>query len=413
MSMQDVQGATGRPPRGAGVATIRGNELEGPTQPDTFWDLASDLFAVAGADDLLTALNPSWERVLGWSRVELMSRPLTEFLHPDDVAATAARMARIRAAGDRIDGLENRWRCRDGSHRLLSWTGHTDGRVWSVVGRDITDQQQERLLLREAHRVAGLTGWEWRLDSDDIVLAGPAGALLGVPPAATPRYADLLAAMHPDDRRRVGDAMAAVRAGRADRLSLEHRMIDGRGRVLWLETHGRLVRDGAGAPLLIRGTTQDVSRRGPSGRSCASRATSGRRRWTRWPPTWPSSTRPARSWPSTPRGGASAPRAGRGPGPTASARTTCEPATRGRPIRTPCARPPGCARCSRGPSSTSPWSTRSTTAPSGAGSTSAPRGSRARGPCASSCPTPRSPSASPWRPRRGPGPRCWTRSTSP
>ncbi|HEV7493696.1 EAL domain-containing protein [Baekduia sp.] len=116
---------------------------------DSFWELATDLFAICGADGLLYALNPAWERLLGWSREELTAQPFTAFVHPDDLEATVNVLARTHIAGAQIDKLVNRWRRRDGSYATFAWSGASDGDVWCVVGRDLTGHTQLRLAARE------------------------------------------------------------------------------------------------------------------------------------------------------------------------------------------------------------------------------------------------------------------------
>ena len=149
---------------------------------------------------MLYALNPAWERLLGWSREELTTRSLLAFVHPDDVEATADVLARTHIAGSKIDELVNRWRRRDGSYCTLAWSGASDGDVWCVVGRDVTGHAQERTLLREAQRIVELTNWEWHLDTDVVttnfvakVLVGtsrsPRSVSTGSSPASHPRIA--------------------------------------------------------------------------------------------------------------------------------------------------------------------------------------------------------------------------------
>jgi PAS domain S-box-containing protein len=108
-------------------------------------DLALDLFAIADSQGRFTQLNPSWERVLGWTREELMEIPFIEFVHPDDRAGTVAVLDRTSEAGYELVQFENRYRCCDGSYRWLSWRASTDGTQWYAVARDVTERHQQVL----------------------------------------------------------------------------------------------------------------------------------------------------------------------------------------------------------------------------------------------------------------------------
>src|SRR5580692_4710303 len=61
------------------------------------FEMTSDLLAAISLDGRFTLLNPAWEGLLGWSRAELLSRPIEEFMHPEDVQQTLALM---RAGGN-------------------------------------------------------------------------------------------------------------------------------------------------------------------------------------------------------------------------------------------------------------------------------------------------------------------------
>ena len=135
----------------------RGQEAE--EERDRLFNLSIDMLAVGGFDGFLEQLNPAWVRVLGWSRDDLMSRPIQEFVHPGDRDAVGAAFRRL-ADGEPVDGLECRMECRDGSHRWLSWNSfpYADRqRIFSVV-RDITaNKRAERLLLENQERLRALS----------------------------------------------------------------------------------------------------------------------------------------------------------------------------------------------------------------------------------------------------------------
>src|SRR3954466_13792081 len=89
-----------------------------------FFDLSADLLSIAGFDGYFKRLNPSFERVLGYSGEELMSRPFLEFVHADDVER--ARDAFIhQASGEDVREFECRLVCVDGSVRRLEWNTRT------------------------------------------------------------------------------------------------------------------------------------------------------------------------------------------------------------------------------------------------------------------------------------------------
>jgi PAS domain-containing protein len=62
-------------------------------------DLAPDLMVIAGFDGYFKRVNPATERILGYSRRELLSRTFQEFVHPDDVERTLDQFAKVMMGG--------------------------------------------------------------------------------------------------------------------------------------------------------------------------------------------------------------------------------------------------------------------------------------------------------------------------
>ena len=120
---------------------------------DRFFEINLDLLCQLDFNGYFKRLNPAWERTLGWSRTELMSRPFIEFVHPDDRERTLSQNAAVRQGGQAL-GFENRYLCTDGSFRWFLWNAapDADGRVIYSVARDVTErkraeEERERLLL--------------------------------------------------------------------------------------------------------------------------------------------------------------------------------------------------------------------------------------------------------------------------
>jgi PAS domain S-box-containing protein len=109
---------------------------------EKLFNLSLDMLCVAGFDGYLRIVNSAFENILGHSRKSLLDTPFIEFVHPDDRAATLVAMQQLEA-GLSVRHFENRYRCRDGSYKWLSWTSVPDveeGFEYAIA-RDITEQK--------------------------------------------------------------------------------------------------------------------------------------------------------------------------------------------------------------------------------------------------------------------------------
>ncbi|MGH9744670.1 MAG: response regulator [Candidatus Acidiferrales bacterium] len=106
---------------------------------DQLFDLSLDLFCIAGFDGYFKRINPAWEKTLGISKEELLSRPYIDFVHPDDHEATLSE-AKSMGTGSVTFSFENRYRCGDGTYIWLLWnaTPSSDQKLIFAVARDIT-----------------------------------------------------------------------------------------------------------------------------------------------------------------------------------------------------------------------------------------------------------------------------------
>lgn len=115
-----------------------------------FFNLALEGLCIASLDGYFLRVNPSFERMLGYTAEELTSTPFMDFHHPDDVAATLAAVEQL-GAGEDVIRFENRYRHKDGSYRWLQWTSHAvpERGLAYAAARDVTEA-------REAARRRGL-----------------------------------------------------------------------------------------------------------------------------------------------------------------------------------------------------------------------------------------------------------------
>jgi len=108
-----------------------------------FMNLSLDMFCIAGFDGYFKSLNPSWERVLGYTVEELLARPYLEFVHPDDRPATGNEAGRLRD-GEITLAFENRYRCKDGSYKWFLWNSISlpGQQIIYAAARDITERKR-------------------------------------------------------------------------------------------------------------------------------------------------------------------------------------------------------------------------------------------------------------------------------
>jgi diguanylate cyclase (GGDEF)-like protein/PAS domain S-box-containing protein len=116
-----------------------GSDFDGARIARLF-EMTSDLLATISLDGRFTLLNPAWEHVLGWTREELLARPMQELLHPDDAEQTLGLMLAGSRHPAHLENFTNRYRHRDGSWRSLLWSARCDGDTWYAAARDMTDR---------------------------------------------------------------------------------------------------------------------------------------------------------------------------------------------------------------------------------------------------------------------------------
>ncbi|MBF0461980.1 MAG: PAS domain S-box protein [Magnetococcales bacterium] len=120
---------------------------------DQFFFVVSDLLCIADTDGYFRRLNPSWQKVLGYSVEELTAQPFVTFVHPEDVEATNQAIA-IQIAQQPVLNFINRYRTRDGSYRWLEWNTVPVGNIIYAAARDITGRKLTEDLLRQAKEEA-------------------------------------------------------------------------------------------------------------------------------------------------------------------------------------------------------------------------------------------------------------------
>jgi PAS domain S-box-containing protein len=110
---------------------------------DQFFNLSPDYFCVANTKGYFEKISPVFSLELGYTKEELLSRPFFEFIHPDDVEKTKQQIENLGLGASTIN-FKIRFRCSNGSYRLLSWNATPDQEtgVLYATARDITDSNR-------------------------------------------------------------------------------------------------------------------------------------------------------------------------------------------------------------------------------------------------------------------------------
>jgi PAS domain S-box-containing protein len=158
---------------------------------ERLFDLSLDLFCVAGFDGHLKRVNRAFERTLGYTQEELLSRPFLELVHPEDVQSAIDALDAL-ATGEDLVGFEGRVISADGSIRWLEWNTRArpkEGVLYGVA-RDVTDRHETTAELDALRRVATLVARAAEPEEVFHAVAGEVGTLFGSDLSVVSRFED-------------------------------------------------------------------------------------------------------------------------------------------------------------------------------------------------------------------------------
>jgi len=110
---------------------------------DLFFELTHDLLCVAGYDGYFKKINPAVSKLLGYSEEELFSRPINDFVHPDDQDITQQNREKLFEDFPLLN-FENRYITKNGEIVWLAWTSmpvDSEKRVYAIA-KNITHKKK-------------------------------------------------------------------------------------------------------------------------------------------------------------------------------------------------------------------------------------------------------------------------------
>ncbi len=240
----------------------RERALERATRYERLFSLSNTLAAVADEKGIIEEASPSWARQLGWSPAELQGMPMSELIHPDD-------LAQLGPVGERLaqghpTGAVSRVRSKRGEWRWVSWTaGLDDGRYYAAA-TDVTslEQTSQRLRqsqeqLQQAGALARVGGWDYDLLTHHIEWSSEMRRIYDVGPEYVPTLQDQSPYYSAENLASIRESVKRCVAEGAD-FDIEVAATSATGRKFWARHIGSAERVD-GRTVRVFGAVQDVT----------------------------------------------------------------------------------------------------------------------------------------------------------
>ena len=113
---------------------------------EAIFNLSEDMICIADINGYFKKINPAFKKILGYSDKELMGKPFLDFIHPDDIDKTLDVITTQLAKGYTVSNFENRYKCKDGTFKYLSWVSRPEPEkgITYAIARDITGIKKEK-----------------------------------------------------------------------------------------------------------------------------------------------------------------------------------------------------------------------------------------------------------------------------
>ncbi|HQS57863.1 MAG: hypothetical protein B7Y56_05670 [Gallionellales bacterium 35-53-114] len=257
------------------ISALKANELRLRLQSSAM-ESSIDGILIADAritDMPLIYVNPAFERISGYAAAEVLGKNC-RFLQGDDRAQPGLEIIREAFREQRACTVLLRNYRKTGelywNDLTLSPVRNNGGDITHYIGvcNDVTertrverDAEASKERLRRGQFFANIGTWEWHIRSGDLFWTERIAPLFGYPVGELDTsYDNFLAAIHPDDRQKVTDAVNAC-IERDVPYDIEHRVVWPDGTVRWLLERGAVLRDADGKPLQMLGVVQDIDDR--------------------------------------------------------------------------------------------------------------------------------------------------------
>jgi hypothetical protein len=237
---------------------------------DLFFEYSLDMMVIIGFDGCFKQISPSIERILGWKKEVVMSKPFHDFIYPDDRERTVAEVEAFKNGKDAVQ-FENRCCCKDGSYKWISWNSHLipEKQIIVAIGRDITEKKRTEEAIKEIENQYRIIFENSRdginmlnLKTGKYVFMNPAQVKLTgftVEEINNISAEEAYERTHPDDRQITIDQQKKVAAGEDVSEPVEYRWKVKSGEYRWYSDSRKLIRNAQGQAVAMVGISRDIT----------------------------------------------------------------------------------------------------------------------------------------------------------
>ena len=235
-----------------------------------FTDNSPVLMSLKDRDGRYRFVNEKFLERYALRRDQVIGRKDADIFPRAQAIALSAHDMRVMTSAEGIE-FEERSLERDAQRYSMVWKFPVHDKTGTIVGigmvaSDITDRRlteealrDQRALLAEAQKVAGLGSWEWDPESGRLTWSDELYRIYGVTRAEfRPSFEAYLERVHPEDRQNSGAMMArALMDGRG--FSMQERIVRPGGEVRYLRSQGEVARNERGKPVKVFGACLDIT----------------------------------------------------------------------------------------------------------------------------------------------------------
>jgi PAS domain S-box-containing protein len=243
---------------------------ESEARLQAFTNHSPALMSLKDAEGCYRFVNDRFLQRFGLRREQVIGQKDEQILARDQARAFSAHDAEVLARGEPVQYEQAALYAEGERFSVVSKFPVFDAAGAAVgvgaVATDITERRaaeqalrEQRTLLAEAQKLAGLGSWEWDPASGRVTWSDEMYAIYGVEPERfRPSFEGYLERIHPEDRARAAATVAlALMDNRA--FSMDERIVRPDGAVRQLRSHGEVVRDESGRPIKMVGACMDVT----------------------------------------------------------------------------------------------------------------------------------------------------------